>query len=92
MVENVIWPAYLDAGCSRTEGRRVPRRVAVPEPTVDEIARAAGQVGYDTVIEREKTYPREHTARGRVLVKDADDDGKSDLLQAVAVYVAALRE
>ena len=84
MVENVIWPAYLDAGLSRTEGRRVPQGVAVAEPSVDEIARAAGQVGYDTVIEREKSYPREQFPRGRVLVKDADDAGKSDLLQAIA--------
>jgi signal recognition particle subunit SRP19 len=92
MVENVIWPAYLDAGLSRSEGRRVPRSVAVEEPTVDEIARAAGQVGYDVVVEREKTYPREYTSRGRVLVQDADDAGKSDLLQAIAAYVTALRE
>ncbi|WP_435076524.1 signal recognition particle subunit SRP19 [Halococcus sp. AFM35] len=92
MVENVIWPAYLDAELSRSEGRRVPRSVAVPEPTVDEIARAAGQVGYDVAIEREKTYPREYAPRGRVLIKDADDDGKSDLLQAIAAYVTALRE
>jgi signal recognition particle subunit SRP19 len=92
MVENVIWPAYLDAGLSRSEGRRVPRSVAVEEPTVDEIARAAGQVGYDVVVEREKTYPREYTPRGRVLVQDTDDAGKSDLLQAIAAYVTALRE
>ncbi len=92
MVENVIWPAYLDEELSRSEGRRVPRSIAVTEPTVDEIARAAGQVGYDAVIEREKTYPREYTPRGRVLVRDADDAGKSDLLQAIAAYVAALRE
>lgn len=92
MVENVIWPAYLDAELSRNEGRRVPRSVAVAEPTVDEIARAAGQVGYDAVIEREKTYPREYTPRGRVLVRDADDAGKSDLLQAIAAYVGVLRE
>ncbi|EMA47560.1 signal recognition particle subunit SRP19 [Halococcus saccharolyticus] len=92
MVENVIWPAYLDRELSRSEGRRVPRSSAVPEPTVDEIARAAGQVGYDVVIEREKTYPREYEPRGRVLIENADDAGKSDLLQAVAAYVAVLRE
>jgi signal recognition particle subunit SRP19 len=92
MVENVIWPAYLDRELSRSEGRRVPRSAAVPAPTVDEIARAAGQVGYDVVIEREKTYPREYEPRGRVLIQNADDAGKSDLLQAVAAYVAVLRE
>ncbi len=91
MVENVIWPAFLDAECTRSEGRRVPLDVAVEEPTVDEIAQAVQQVGYDAVIEREKTYPREYEPRGRVLVKDAEDATKSDLLAAVAAYVAAIR-
>ncbi|MBO4246600.1 signal recognition particle subunit SRP19/SEC65 family protein [Halomicrobium sp. IBSBa] len=91
MVENVIWPAALDAALSRNEGRRVSREQAVTEPTVDEIAKAVQQVGYDAVIEREKTYPRESEPRGRVLVKDADDATKSDLLGAVAAYLQALR-
>ncbi|GGL56538.1 signal recognition particle subunit SRP19 [Halocalculus aciditolerans] len=92
MVENVIWPAYLDAERTRSEGRRVSLGLAVGEPTVDEIAEAVRQVGYDAVIEREKTYSRAPwRADGRVLVKDADDAGKSDLLQAVAAYVGALR-
>ena len=93
MVENVIWPAYLDADLSRTDGRRVPADIAVPEPTVDEIAEAAGQVGYDAVIERDVAYPREgYEERGRVLIKNADDDAKNDIVQAVAAYVTALRE
>jgi len=91
MVENVIWPAFLDADRSRSEGRRVSQDVAVPDPTVDEIAKAVQQVGYDAVIEREKTYSREYEPRGRVLVKNADDASKSDLLQAVAAYLGALR-
>ncbi|WP_436928426.1 signal recognition particle subunit SRP19 [Halosimplex halobium] len=92
MVENVIWPAALDATCSRSEGRRVSEDLAVPEPTVDEIAQAVQQVGYDAVIEREKTYPREYEPRGRVLVKDADDASKTDLLGAVAAYLGVIRE
>lgn len=91
MVENVIWPAYLDATLTRSEGRRVPTDLAVEEPTVDEIAQAVQQVGYDAVIERGKSYSREYEARGRVLVKDADDASKSDLLQATAAYLGALR-
>ncbi len=92
MVENVIWPAYLDAAESRAAGRRVPLDLAVSEPTVEEIAAAAQQVGYDAVIERYRTYPREYEPRGRVLVKDADDASKNDLVQAIAAYVTALRE
>ncbi len=91
MVENVIWPAFLDANLTRGEGRRVSRDVAVEDPTVDEIATAVQQVGYDAVIERDKSYPREYETRGQVLVKDAGDATKSDLLEAVAAYVGAIR-
>ena len=93
MVENVIWPAYFDATRSRREGRRIPLSLAVDDPTVDEIATAVQQVGYDSVVERDVAYPRQNwDTSGRVLVKDADDAGKSDLLQAVAAYVTALRD
>ena len=91
MVENAIWPAFLDAELSRSEGRRVARDLAVPDPTVEEIAQAVQQVGYDSVVERDKQYPREWEARGRVLVKDAGDATKADLLQAVAAYLGVIR-
>jgi signal recognition particle subunit SRP19 len=91
MVENVIWPAFLDAELTRAEGRRVNLEQAVPEPTVDEIAQAVQQVGYDAVIERDKQYSREWEPRGRVVVKDADDASKSDLLGAVAAYLDVIR-
>ncbi|PSP79638.1 signal recognition particle protein Srp19 [Halobacteriales archaeon QS_1_68_20] len=93
MVENVIYPAYFDANCSRGEGRRVPGDLAVEDPTVDEIAKAVQQVGYDVVIERDVAYSRKPwRRRGRVLVKDAEDSSKNDLVQAAAAYVTAIRE
>ncbi|MDZ7850920.1 MAG: signal recognition particle subunit SRP19 [Halodesulfurarchaeum sp.] len=93
MVENIIWPAYFDASRSRSEGRRVPESLAVPDPTVEEIAEAVQQVGYDAVIEPDLAYSRSPQERtGRVAVKNADDSGKSDLLQGVAAYVQVLRD
>lgn len=93
MVENVLWPAYFDADLTRREGRRVPLDLAVENPTIEEIAQAVGQVGYDAQIDRDVAYPREHyETRGRVVVREATDAGKSDLIQAVAAYVTALRE
>ncbi len=93
MVENVIWPAYLDATCSRADGRRVPEDLAVDEPTVDEIAQAVQQIGYDAIVERDKSYSRAPwDERGRVVVRGAEDSTKNDLVQAVAAYVVAMRE
>lgn len=76
MVENVVYPAYFDADRSRSEGRRVPMDLAIEEPTVDEIAKAVQQVGYDAVIEREKTYSREFKPRGAVVVRGTEDTAK----------------
>ncbi|AFK18832.1 signal recognition particle protein Srp19 [Haloferax mediterranei ATCC 33500] len=92
MVENVIYPAYLDASLSRSEGRRVSKSAAVEDPTVDEVAKAVQQVGYDAVIERDKQYSREFEPRGRVLVNNADDATKNDIVQAAAAYVDILRD
>ena len=92
MVENVVYPAYFDADRSRSEGRGVPMDLAVEEPTVDEIAKAVQQVGYDAVIEREKTYSREYEPRGAVVVTGTEDTSKNDLVQAVAAYIGILRE
>ncbi|WP_049917170.1 signal recognition particle subunit SRP19 [Halogeometricum pallidum] len=91
-VENVIWPRYLDAEMSRSAGRRVPLDDAVVEPTIDEIAEAVQQIGYDAVIERDVRHPREWETRGRVVVKGAEDSTKNDLVQAVAAYVGILRD
>ncbi|WP_313692236.1 signal recognition particle subunit SRP19 [Halorarum halobium] len=91
MVENVLWPAYFDAALTRAAGRRVSLEQAVAEPTVDEIAKAVQQVGYDAKIERDRTYSREYEERGRVLVSGTEDTAKNDLVQAVAAYVAILR-
>jgi signal recognition particle subunit SRP19 len=92
MIENVIYPAYFDADRSRSEGRRVPLDLAVEDPEVEEIGKAVQQVGYDAVVERDVTYSREYEPRGRVLVQNADDAGKSDLLQGVAAYIGILRD
>ena len=92
MIENVIYPAYFDADRSRSEGRRVPLDLAVEDPEVEEIGKAVQQFGYDAVVERDVTYSREYEPRGRVLVQNADDAGKSDLLQGVAAYIGILRD
>jgi len=93
MVENVLYPAFFDAALTRKQGRRVSESMAVEDPTVDEIASAVQQVGYDAVIERDVAYSREHwRTRGRVLVKDAEDSTKNDLVQAVGAYLGALRD
>lgn len=93
MVDKILYPAYFDADKTRRTGRRVPTDLAVSRPSVDELAKAVQQVGYDAVIERDVAYSRQHwDDTGRVIVQGADDAAKNDLVQAVAAYITAFRD
>lgn len=64
-----IWPAYIDAGRSRGEGRQVSRRDAIEKPTIDEMMAAAMEMGLQAEAERDKRYPKEWWEKsGRVLM------------------------
>lgn len=91
MVENVIWPVYLDADRTRSGGRRVPLDLAVSDPSVEEIAAAVEQIGYDADVDFDASHPQEFGSRGCVVVHDVDDT-KNDLIQAIAAYLGAMRE
>lgn len=64
----VIYPVYFDYNRSRKEGRRVPRSLAVQNPSIEEIAAVAGELGLDPEISSEAKYPKDPTIKGRVVV------------------------
>ncbi|PHP45413.1 signal recognition particle protein Srp19, partial [Methanosarcinales archaeon ex4572_44] len=41
----VIWPSYLDATKSRREGRTVPKKYSVRQPSLKELESAARELG-----------------------------------------------
>ena len=86
----VLWPQYFDASLSREEGRRVPAKYAVRDPTVEEIAQAARSLGYDAIIEKDAKYPaRWWSTKGRVLVRKTAS--KQKILHAVSRRLAYMR-
>ncbi len=85
----VVWPAYIDSQVPRSRGRKVPLSVAVPSPTIDELVRAARDLGLNPTVE-EKPYPRLwHQYRSRVVVDKKL--GRSGTLRALAQRVRELR-
>ena len=86
-----IWLANLDAKVSRSRGRKVPRELAVPKPTLKEVVEAAEQLGLDPIVEENKSYPKswwQH--KGRVLVKKVNS--KINILKAIARKILENRE
>ena len=66
----VLWPEYFDISVSKSRGRRVPTKLAVKTPTVEEIAKAAKKLKLNPKIESNKSYPgRWWRKTGRVTVQ-----------------------
>ena len=85
----VVWPIYLDATVPRSKGRRVPIRIAVKNPRVEEIVRAAQALGLDPIVE-DKSYPRQWWSEGRrvtVLKKGS----KLQTLKLIAETIRGMR-
>ncbi len=78
----VIWPIYFDADASRREGRRLPKEKALSNPQVDDIVKAAKQLGLNPIKEG-KSYPsRWWRKEGRVLVNR--ERKKIEILESIA--------
>ncbi|WP_457615316.1 signal recognition particle protein Srp19 [Methanopyrus sp.] len=79
----VIWPAYFDADRSRSEGRRVPKRLAVRNPRLTELRRIAEKLGLNPEVQRDKQYPKRWwDDKGRLIVDKLESKRKTLLLIA----------
>ena len=65
----VIWPVSIDRLRTRSEGRIISRKSSVQDPKLDEISKAANDLGLNPRAEPEKAYPRSWWEKsGRVMV------------------------
>lgn len=79
----IIWPEYFDARRTRSQGRRVPKRLAISNPSVEGISKVLMRLGYEFRIEEEKAYPSNwYHKKGRILVENSLP--KSELLMTIA--------
>jgi len=86
----VIWPAYIDKGNSRSDGRIIPRKISITSPELKEIVQAAKELGLNPTVERDKAYPKSWwKVSGRVLM---DKKGvKSGIVREIAKRIGEMR-
>ncbi|MDI9619815.1 MAG: signal recognition particle subunit SRP19/SEC65 family protein [Candidatus Nezhaarchaeota archaeon] len=85
----MIYPCYLDSTKTRSGGRKVPKKLAVSSPKIEEIHQAARELGLDPSIEG-KAHPSWWWEEpGRVSVKKVMQ--KSKILLLVAQKVSEKR-
>lgn len=87
-----VYPTYLGKGGSRSDGRRVPASLALPDLTGEEIVAAAKELGYKAEVEAEKQYPRAAAHYGgRVKVTKRGKQTKAAFLRALATELQRRR-
>jgi signal recognition particle subunit SRP19 len=80
--ERIIYPCYFNATLKRSEGRRVPRSRAFPDPTILDLEKAARKCGIRFRVEQ-KSHPAFWRRReGRIVV--SWEKGKETLLKKIS--------
>ena len=80
-----VYPGYLAKDGTRSDGRRVPQALAVPDLTVDALVGAARALGYTVEAEPLKNYPRRfYRYEGRVKITKKKGVSKTRLLRLLA--------
>ena len=88
---HVYWPQYFDIKRSRSEGRRLPKKLAIEKISIDLIAKSARRLGYTAEVEGNYRYPRSwYDPPGRVLI-DTKGKKKSKVLLEVAKEIKKLQ-
>jgi len=89
----IVWTVYFDAEKSWGEGRRVPRRLSVERPDVEEVVEAAKAAGYRVVaVEPGKRYPAWWFEGGGRIVVAAEGKSKNRVLYEIAARLVEMRK
>lgn len=87
----VLWPVYFDSSKTRKEGRKVPKNIAVPNPNLSEIQKAAEHLGMKPEVETNAAYPAIHWRKtGRILVQKRET--KMQTLMKMAKEIVVIRQ
>ena len=87
----IIWPVYFDVNKSKTEGRRVPKTLAVNSPKILEIKEAADKLGLENEVNPTAGYPRNPWAKtGMLTVKK--DEAKMQIVLKLAKQLIKIKQ
>ncbi|MEM2929643.1 MAG: signal recognition particle subunit SRP19/SEC65 family protein [Thermoproteota archaeon] len=79
----IVYPQYFDSRVSRKMGRRVSKNLAVESPSLARIENACKKLGFKTVVEPDRAYPRMNNVKcGRVVVF-CKGIGKNSLVEKI---------
>ena len=89
--KTIIWPVYFDANKTRREGRKIPKNLSVPNPTLAEVQRAVKRLGLKQESQADTAHSATPSRRtGRIVINKKGQ--KMQLLIKIAKEVSAIRQ
>lgn len=93
MKKMVVWLSNIDSSRSRTEGRKIPKGLAIKEPTLKEMQKAAEHLNLEPELQQTE-YPKdqgkETRTPGRLLVEK--EHSKSKTLKLMCDEIRRIRQ
>jgi len=86
-----LWPVYFDTNKTRADGRRVPKKLAVSTPKMEELQVAAKRLGMQPEVVSDAAHPTFPWQRtGLLVVPKKESKGKT--LVSIAKELSKLRK
>jgi signal recognition particle subunit SRP19 len=82
----ILWPVYFDSVYSRNQGRRVSKNLSVRGVKVDEVFRAANDLGLNPILESGACYPKNPGLQSG-LVRIDQIEIKTGILKELAIGI-----
>ncbi len=86
----IIWPVYFDLAKSKSEGRRVPKTLAVASPKILEIQQATEKLGLKNEINATAGYPRTPWVKMGMLTVEKKET-KEQIILKIAKELAKIK-
>ncbi len=79
-----LWPEYFDVNRTRSEGRRLPKELCVPNPDLDIIAKGVMILDLEYEVREDMSYPKAPRDRHGCVKVEKGVMTKTEMLPKVA--------
>jgi len=86
----ILWSVYFDANKTRREGRRVPKKLAISSPKLEEIQKAVKRMGLQPEIIPDAIHPSSPWQKTSLLIIPKKDS-KVKILRKIAKELLDIR-
>jgi len=87
----IFWPQFFDKNRTISQGRRLPKNLAIEKITLEDIEKAVNALGYEYRIENTPKYPKTWWDNpGRILI-DSKGKKKRKMLFEIAKQIRKIK-